>query len=231
MANILTRVFGSRNQRLLRQYGKTVKKINALEESVQALDDAGLRGKTEEFKGRVADGESLEQLPQLMAAALMDVSSKSPGWREAKRLAGRRFAQATELSDAILEAILTAGDSSAGRKLLDAFEIDRFEKTSFEELDRVEGALLARLDIEEAAPKQKIQVQRLGEKVGQYGNNGAAWPYDLAVYPQARWSTIPFKVGPTTNMVFREGDDFAVKWNDEMNGAKALKNFFQSAHD
>ena len=36
MANMLTRVFGSRNQRLLRQYGKVVNKINALEESLQA---------------------------------------------------------------------------------------------------------------------------------------------------------------------------------------------------
>lgn len=75
------------------------------------------------------------------------------------------------------------------------------------------------------------EMTELGEKVGRYGNNGSPWPYDLAVQPQAKWSTIPFKVGPTTNMVFREGDDFAVKWNDEMNGARALKNFFQSAHD
>ena len=43
MANFLTRIFGSRNQRLLRQYGKVVNKINALEESLQALDDAALR--------------------------------------------------------------------------------------------------------------------------------------------------------------------------------------------
>lgn len=75
------------------------------------------------------------------------------------------------------------------------------------------------------------EMTRLGEKVGQYGNNGAAWPYDLAVYPQARWSTIPFKVAEGTNMLFKEGDDFAVKWNDEMNGARALKNMIQSAHD
>ena len=40
MAKFLTRIFGSRNQRLLRQYSKTVKKINALEEGMQALDDS-----------------------------------------------------------------------------------------------------------------------------------------------------------------------------------------------
>ena len=59
MASILTRVFGSRNQRLLRQYGKIVKQINALEEGVQALDDAGLRARTEKFKGRFAGGETI----------------------------------------------------------------------------------------------------------------------------------------------------------------------------
>ena len=70
MAKILTRLFGSRNQRLLRQYGKTVNKINALEESLQALDDVALRAKTEQFKRRVADGETLEQLlPEAFAVA------------------------------------------------------------------------------------------------------------------------------------------------------------------
>jgi preprotein translocase subunit SecA len=70
VAKILTRLFGSRNQRLLRQYGKTVNKINALEESLQALDDVALRAKTEQFKRRVADGETLEQLlPEAFAVA------------------------------------------------------------------------------------------------------------------------------------------------------------------
>ena len=81
MANILTRVFGSRNQRLLRQYSKTVKKINALEESVQALDDAGLRGKTEEFKGRVANGESLEQLLPEAFAVMREAAKRALGMR------------------------------------------------------------------------------------------------------------------------------------------------------
>ena len=62
MANFLTRIFGSRNQRLLRQYSKIVKKINALEEGIQALDDAALRAKTDEFRKRYSEGETLEQL-------------------------------------------------------------------------------------------------------------------------------------------------------------------------
>ena len=70
MANFLTRIFGSRNQRLLRQYSKVVDKINALEEGIKALDDAALRAKTDEFRQRYADGESLEALlPETFAVA------------------------------------------------------------------------------------------------------------------------------------------------------------------
>jgi len=70
VAKFLTSIFGSRNQRLLRQYSKTVKKINALEESVQALDDSALKAKTEEFRKRYEDGETLEDLlPEVFAVA------------------------------------------------------------------------------------------------------------------------------------------------------------------
>jgi len=70
VANFLTRIFGSRNQRLVRQYSKIVKNINALEESIQALDDAALKAKTAEFKKRYADGETLDQLlPEAFAVA------------------------------------------------------------------------------------------------------------------------------------------------------------------
>ncbi len=62
MANFLTRIFGSRNQRLLRQYSKTVNRINALEEGVQSLDAAGIRAKTNEFRERYATGETLDDL-------------------------------------------------------------------------------------------------------------------------------------------------------------------------
>ena len=62
MANILTRVFGSRNQRLLRQYAKDVDRINALEPDMQALSDADLAAKTDEFRGRLEKGESLDEL-------------------------------------------------------------------------------------------------------------------------------------------------------------------------
>ena len=62
MANFLTRIFGSRNQRLLREYSTVVDKINALEEGIKALDDAALRARTAEFKQRYTVGETLDDL-------------------------------------------------------------------------------------------------------------------------------------------------------------------------
>jgi len=81
VAKILTRIFGSRNQRLLRQYGKTVNRINALEESLQALDDAALSALTEQFKRRVADGETLEQLLPEAFAVAREASRRTLGMR------------------------------------------------------------------------------------------------------------------------------------------------------
>ncbi|NNC76821.1 MAG: preprotein translocase subunit SecA [Woeseiaceae bacterium] len=70
MANFLTRMFGSRNQRLLRQYSKVVSKINAFEEGLQALDDDALKAKTDEFRERYQAGESLDDLlPEVFAVA------------------------------------------------------------------------------------------------------------------------------------------------------------------
>jgi preprotein translocase subunit SecA len=70
VAKFLTSIFGSRNQRLLRQYAKSVNKINTLEEGLQALDDATLRAKTEEFRKRYGAGETLiDLLPETFATA------------------------------------------------------------------------------------------------------------------------------------------------------------------
>ena len=62
MANPLKMIFGSRNDRVLRRIKKTVKKINALEEDMQALDNDALRAKTQEFRDRYQAGESLDDL-------------------------------------------------------------------------------------------------------------------------------------------------------------------------
>ena len=58
----LQKIFGSRNQRLVKQYQKTVAAINALETQIEKLTDDQLRGKTDEFRQRVAAGESLDKL-------------------------------------------------------------------------------------------------------------------------------------------------------------------------
>ena len=62
ITKFLTKIFGSRNQRLLKTYGRTVERINALEASMKALSDAALRARTDEFRKRFADGETLDDL-------------------------------------------------------------------------------------------------------------------------------------------------------------------------
>ena len=60
--NLLTSVFGSRNERLRKQLPAIVKKINALEPQMQALSDDALKAKTDDYKARIAKGESLDKL-------------------------------------------------------------------------------------------------------------------------------------------------------------------------
>jgi preprotein translocase subunit SecA len=64
----LTKLFGSRNDRLLKQYSATVTRINELEPQYEVLTDEALKGKTQEFKSRIGAGESLESiLPEAFA--------------------------------------------------------------------------------------------------------------------------------------------------------------------
>ena len=66
--NILTKIFGSRNERLLRQYSQVVRRINALEPPLATLSDAELAGKTVALRERVGNGEELESvLPEAFA--------------------------------------------------------------------------------------------------------------------------------------------------------------------
>jgi len=60
--NILTKIFGSRNDRLLKQFRTSVVRINAMEAEFEKLSDDALRGKTEEFKERISKGETLDAL-------------------------------------------------------------------------------------------------------------------------------------------------------------------------
>ncbi|HEY4873412.1 MAG TPA: preprotein translocase subunit SecA [Steroidobacteraceae bacterium] len=62
MPQLLTRLFGSRNERLLRTYQRPVREANAFEPAIQALSDAELAAKTEEFRARLKKGERLDDL-------------------------------------------------------------------------------------------------------------------------------------------------------------------------
>ncbi|HBN74022.1 MAG TPA: preprotein translocase subunit SecA [Sutterella sp.] len=68
--SFLTKIFGSRNERLIKQYRRKVELINKLEPEIQKLTDAELAKKTEEFRARYAKGETLEKLlPEAFAVA------------------------------------------------------------------------------------------------------------------------------------------------------------------
>jgi preprotein translocase subunit SecA len=81
VANFLTRIFGSRNQRLLREFSKVVKRINDMEEGLKALSDDDLRAKTDEFRGRYADGGKLDDLLPEAFAVAREAAWRSLGMR------------------------------------------------------------------------------------------------------------------------------------------------------
>ncbi|HMM87392.1 preprotein translocase subunit SecA, partial [Azohydromonas sp.] len=76
MLNVLTAIFGSRNDRLLKQYRRAVERINALEGQFEKLDDAALRAKTDEFRERVAKGETLDALLPEAFATVREASKR-----------------------------------------------------------------------------------------------------------------------------------------------------------
>jgi preprotein translocase subunit SecA len=78
---MLTSVFGSRNERLLRQLNGIVKKINALEPTMQALSDTELQAKTPEFQQRIAKGESLDKILPEAFAVCREASHRVLGMR------------------------------------------------------------------------------------------------------------------------------------------------------
>jgi preprotein translocase subunit SecA len=70
VTSLLSKVFGSRNDRILKRLSKIVNKINSLEDGLEKLSDAELRGRTDEFRQRYQDGETLDQLlPEAFAVA------------------------------------------------------------------------------------------------------------------------------------------------------------------
>ena len=81
LTSLAKKVFGSRNDRLLKQYRKEVAKINALEPQMQALSDEELQAKTAEFKQRLAEGSSLDALLVEAFAVCREAGSRVLGMR------------------------------------------------------------------------------------------------------------------------------------------------------
>ena len=77
LASLPTRIFGSRNQRLIKQYSSAVAQINALEPAMEKLSDEALRAKTGELKKRVADGATLDELLPEAFAVVREASRRT----------------------------------------------------------------------------------------------------------------------------------------------------------
>lgn len=81
LSNLLKNIFGSRNDRLIKQYLKIVRTINELEAAISPLSDEELRAKTSEFKQRVANGEKLDQLLPEAFAVVREAGKRVLGMR------------------------------------------------------------------------------------------------------------------------------------------------------
>ena len=81
ISGLLKKIFGSRNDRLIKQYSATVRQINALEAGVSALTDAQLRSKTDEFKTRLSSGETLDSLLPEAFAVVREAGKRALGMR------------------------------------------------------------------------------------------------------------------------------------------------------
>ncbi|OYV45661.1 MAG: preprotein translocase subunit SecA, partial [Halothiobacillus sp. 20-53-49] len=81
IASFVRKIFGTRNDRIIKQMGRSVAQINALEAAMQALDDAALRAKTDEFHQRWQKGETLDQLLPEAFAVCREMSQRVLGMR------------------------------------------------------------------------------------------------------------------------------------------------------
>ena len=81
ISGLLKKIFGSRNDRLIKQYSLNVKRINALEPAMQALSDEQLQAKTDEFRQRHANGETLDALLPEAFAVVREAGKRVLGMR------------------------------------------------------------------------------------------------------------------------------------------------------
>lgn len=78
---LLTKIFGSRNERLIQQYRRQVAAINKLEPAMEALSDAELQAKTQEFRDRIAKGATTDELLTEAFAVVREASKRVLGMR------------------------------------------------------------------------------------------------------------------------------------------------------
>ncbi|WP_303783590.1 preprotein translocase subunit SecA [Azovibrio restrictus] len=81
ISGLLKKIFGSRNDRLIKQYSQTVRRINELEPGIAALSDDALRAKTDEFRQRHAQGASLDELLPEAFAVVREAGKRVLGMR------------------------------------------------------------------------------------------------------------------------------------------------------
>ncbi len=81
ISGLLKKIFGSRNDRLIKQYSQTVRRINELESGIAALSDEALRAKTDEFRQRHGQGESLDNLLPEAFAVVREAGKRVLGMR------------------------------------------------------------------------------------------------------------------------------------------------------
>ncbi len=81
VAKFITSIFGTRNDRQLKRYGRKVESINKLESEISALSDAQLRGKTDEFKQRLENGETLDDILVEAFAVAREAGFRTLGMR------------------------------------------------------------------------------------------------------------------------------------------------------
>ncbi len=78
---LFTKIFGSRNERLVKQMGRVVDQVNVFEDAVKALSDEALKAKTAEFRQRFADGETLDEMLPEAFATVREASVRTLGLR------------------------------------------------------------------------------------------------------------------------------------------------------
>jgi preprotein translocase subunit SecA len=81
VTGLLKKIFGSRNDRLLKQYKRIVAQINDLEQGIASLDDAALQAKTAEFKSKLAAGQTMDEILPEAFAVVREASKRAMGMR------------------------------------------------------------------------------------------------------------------------------------------------------